>query len=149
MLKQSQVHKVVGERCRTQPPPLFCGGVTFYSLLLTRCSLLVVKSFITRCKIGSSLVAEVARCKICLLLVAKNHLLLVAEVARGKKSLVTCCKICLLLVGKIHSLCVAKFTRCKKSLLTRCKIRLLLAATNHLLLNAKNYSSPIKTITST
>ena len=120
-----------------------------YSLKFTRCSLLVVKSFITRCKIRSSLVAEVARCKICLLLVAKNHLLLVAEVARGKKSLVTCCKICMLLLGKIHSLCVAKFTRCKKSLLTRCKIRLLLAATNHLLLNAKNHSSPIEKITST
>ena len=34
-----------------------------YSLKFTRCSLLVVKSLVTRCKIRSLLVAEVARCK--------------------------------------------------------------------------------------
>ena len=33
------------------------------SLKFTRCSLLVVKSLVTRCKIRSLLVAEVARCK--------------------------------------------------------------------------------------
>ena len=37
--------------------------VTRYSLKFTRCSLLVVKSLVTRCKIRSLLVAEVARCK--------------------------------------------------------------------------------------
>ena len=69
--------------------------ITRYSLKFTRCSLLVVKSLVTRCKIRSLLVAEVARCK--------NHSLLVAEVARCKKSLVTRCKIRSLLVAKIHS----------------------------------------------
>ena len=34
-----------------------------YSLKLTRFSLLVVKSLVTRCKIRSLLVVEVARCK--------------------------------------------------------------------------------------
>ena len=52
---------------------------TRYSLKLTRCSLPVVKSLVTHCKIYSLLVAEVARCK---------------------KSLVTRCKICSLLVAK-------------------------------------------------
>ena len=103
------------------------GGVTFHSLLVTcwnslvaryslkftRCSLLVVKSLVARCKIQSLLVVEVARCKIRSLLVAKfvcyslqkllvaeNHSLLVArmrpllvaEVARSKKSLVLVAK---------------------------------------------------------
>ena len=76
--------------------------VTRYSLKLTRCSLLLVKSLVTRCKIRS-------------LLVAKNHSLLVAEVARCKKSLVTRCK--------IRSLLVAEVARCKNSLVTRCRIR--------------------------
>ena len=72
--------------------------VARYLLKFTLCLLLVVKSLITRCKIRS-------------LLVAKNHLLLVAEVARCKKSLVTRCK--------IRSLLVAEVARCKKSLVTR------------------------------
>ena len=62
--------------------------VARYLLKFTRCSLLVVKSLVTRCKIRSLLVAEVARCK---------------------KSLVTRCKIRSLLVAKIHSLLVANF----------------------------------------
>ena len=37
--------------------------VARYSLKFTCCSLLVVKSLVTRCKIRSLLVAEVARCK--------------------------------------------------------------------------------------
>ena len=57
--------------------------VACYSLKLTRCSLLVVKSLVTRCKICSLLVAEVACCK---------------------KSLVTCWKICSLLVAEVESL---------------------------------------------
>ena len=63
--------------------------VTRYSLKFTRCLLLVVKSLVTRCKICSLLLAEVARCK---------------------NSLVTRCKIFAryslqkLLVGKIRSL---------------------------------------------
>ena len=101
--------------------------VTFHSLKFTRCSLLVVKSLITRCKICSLLVAEVTRCKKLLVSHCKIRSLLVAEVARWKNSLVT---------------------RCKKSLDTRCEMCLLLAATNHLLFNAKNHSSLVKTITS-
>ena len=46
--------------------------VARYSLKFTRCSLVVVKSLFTRCRISSFLVAEVARCK---------------------NSLVTCCKV--------------------------------------------------------
>ena len=47
------------------------------------------------------LVAKFPRYSLEKLLVAKNHSLLVAEFARCKKSLVTCCKICLLLVAEI------------------------------------------------
>ena len=107
--------------------------VARYSLKFTRCSLLVVKSLVTRCKIRSLLVAE--------LLVAKNYSLLFAEVARCKNSLVTRCKIRSLLVAevarckkslvtrcKFRSLVVAEVAPCKKSLITRCRIRSLLAA---------------------
>ena len=89
--------------------------VARYSLKFTRCSLLVVKSLVTRCKIRSLLVAEVARCK---------------------KSLVTCCRSCSLQKSlvtrcKIHSLLVAQVACCKKSLVTYCKIRSLLVAKIH------------------
>ena len=110
--------------------------VARYSSKFTRCSLLVVKSLVTRSKIRSLLVVEVARCKNCSLLVAKstryslqkllvakNHSLLVAEVARCKKSLVTRCKIRSLLVTKIHLLLIGLLisiaTYYVKSLLTR------------------------------
>ena len=75
------------------------------------------------------------------LLVAKNHLLLVAEVGRCKNSLVTHCKIGLLLIAevarcknslvthcKIWSLLVAEVGHCKKLLVTHSKIRSLLTA---------------------
>ena len=115
--------------------------VVRYSLKFTRCSLLVVKSLITRCKIRSLLVAaKVARYKKSLVTKCEIRLLLVAEVARCKNSLITHCK--------IHSLLVPEVSRCKKSLVTLCKIRLLLVATNHLLLNAKNRSLFFKAITS-
>ena len=75
--------------------------VARYSLKFTRCSLLVVKSLVTRCKIRSLLVAEVARCKESLAACCKNALvtrceipsLLVGEVARSKKSMVSRCEI--------------------------------------------------------
>ena len=73
--------------------------VARYSLKFTRCSLLFVKSLVTRCKIRSSLVAEVARCK---------------------KSLVTCCRSCSL----------------QKSLVTRCTSCLLQKITRYLLQNS-------------
>ena len=87
--------------------------VACYSLKFSRCSLRVAKSLVTRCKIRSLLVAEVAywrkslvtRCEICSLLVA--------EVAHCKKSLVTRCE--------SHSLLVVEVARCKKSLVTCCK----------------------------
>ena len=91
--------------------------VARYSSKFTRCSLLVVKSLVTRSKIRSLLVVEVARCKNCSLLVAKstryslqkllvakNHSLLVAEVARCKKSLVTRCRSCSLQKFTCYSL---------------------------------------------
>ena len=88
----------------------------------------------------------VTRCRSCF---AKNHPLLVAEIARSNKSLVTRCKVRSLLIVevasfkkslvthcKIHSLLVAEIargnksfvTRCNKSPVTRCKIRSLLFA---------------------
>ena len=54
--------------------------VACYSLKFTCCSLLPVKSLVTRCKILSLLVAEVARCKKSLVTRCKIHSLLVAEV---------------------------------------------------------------------
>ena len=89
--------------------------VARYLLKFTRCSLLVVKSLVVRCKICSSLVVEVARCK---------------------KSLVTRCRSCSLQKITRYSL--------QNSLVTRCKICLLLLATSHLLLRAKNHSSHVK-----
>ena len=65
--------------------------VARYSLKFPRCSLLVVKSLVIRCKIRSLLVVEVARCKKSLVTRCKIHSILVAEVARCKKSLVTRC----------------------------------------------------------
>ena len=84
-----------------------------YSLKFICCSLLIVKSLVTRSKICSLLVAEVTccksslvtRCRSCSLqkftryslqmsLVAKIHSLFVAEVARYKNSLVSRWKIC-------------------------------------------------------
>ena len=89
--------------------------ITRYSLKFTLLSLLVVKPLVTRCKIRSLGVAEVARCK---------------------KSLVTCCRIrslqrLLVTCYKICSLLVAEVVRCKKSLVIRCKIRSLLVAKIH------------------
>ena len=103
-----------------------------YSLKFTRYSLLVVKPLFTHCR--SCSLQKITRYSL------KLRSLLVAEVARCKKSLVTRCK--------IRSLLVAEVARGKNSMVTRCKISLLLAATSHLLLNAKNYSSHAKTITS-
>ena len=101
-------------RCFTiLPPRRNFSLVTRYSMKFTRCSLLVVKSLVTYCKIRSLLVAEVVRCKKSLVICCKICLLLVAEVARCKKSLVT--------RSKIRSLLVAEVARCKKSLVTRCR----------------------------
>ena len=104
--------------------------VARYSSKFTRCSLLVVKSLVTRSKIRSLLVVEVARCKNCSLLVAKstryslqkllvakNHSLLVAEVARCKIRSLLFAKIHLLLIALLIS--IASYLLCKKSLLTR------------------------------
>ena len=82
------------------------------SLKFTRCLLLVAKSLVTRCKFARYLLQK--------LLVAKNHSLLVSEVAHCRKSLVT--------RWKFRSLLVAEVTRCKKSLVTCCKFHSLLVA---------------------
>ena len=66
--------------------------VTRYSLKFTRCLLLVVKSLVTRCKIRSLLVVEVARCK---------------------KSLVTRCRSCSLQKITRYSLQNSLVTRCR------------------------------------
>ena len=74
--------------------------VARYSLKFTRCSLLVLKSLVTRCKI---------------------HLLLVAEVACSKKWLVTRCTICSLLAAAVARCKKSLVTRYNKSFVTRCK----------------------------
>ena len=84
-----------------------------YSLKFTRCSFLVVKSIVDRSKICLLLVAEVALCK---------------------KSLITCCRSCSLqkntryssqnlLVTHCRSFSLQKFTRysLQSSLVTRCR----------------------------
>ena len=93
--------------------------ITRYSLKFTLLSLLVVKSLVTRCKIRSLGVAEVARCK---------------------KSLVTCCRIrslqrLLVTCYKICSLLVAEVVRCKK--IIRYSLQKLIVAKNHSLFVAK------------
>ena len=80
--------------------------VARYLLKFTRCSLLVVES----------IVAKFARYSLKKLLVAKNHSLLVAEVACCKTLCVTSCKICSLLIAEVARyknllLLVAKFAR--------------------------------------
>ena len=135
--------------------------VARYLLKFTCCSLHVVKSLITHCKsfvtccricslqkiaryslqiaryllqkllIGKNqllLVAEVARCKKSHVTHCKIHSLLVAEVARCKKSLFTCCRSWSLQKLTRYSLQNSLITRCKISLTTRCKIRFLLVA---------------------
>ena len=79
--------------------------ITSYSLqnsLVTRCK----KSLVSRCKIRSLLVAEVAPCKKSLVTRCKIYSLLVAEVNRCKNSLVARCKIRSLLVAEVESLFV-------------------------------------------
>ena len=89
--------------------------VTFHSLKFTRCSLLVVKSLITRCKICSLLVAEVTRCKNSLVTRCRSYSL--------KK--LTRYSLHKLLIAKIHSILIAEVTRCKNSLVIRCRSYLL------------------------
>ena len=114
--------------------------VARYSLKFTPCSLIVVKSLVTRCKICWLLIVEVARCKKSLVARCKIRSLLVAEVARCKKSLVTRCKKSLVTRCRSCSFLVAEASRCKKSRITRCKFRSLLVAKIHLLVIALQIS---------
>ena len=73
------------------------GGLTFHSLLTTRCkftccSLLVVNSLVTHCEIRLLLVAEVARCKESLVTRWKICSILILEAAHRKKFFSTHCK---------------------------------------------------------
>ena len=76
----------------------FTGGVTFHSLLVTRCK-------ITRYSLQNSLVTvtEITRCK--------NLLVTRCRSCSLQQSLITCCK--------IRSLRVEEITRCKNSLVNR------------------------------
>ena len=72
------------------------------------------------------LVAKFARYSLQKLLVAKNHSLLVAEVARCKNHLLLVAKytrysLQKLLITKNHSLLIAEVARCKKLLVTCCE----------------------------
>ena len=77
------------------------------SLKFTRCSLIAVKSLVTRCKFPSLLTAKFARYSL-------------QEITRHsvKNSLVTRCRICSL----------QKFARFKNSVVARCKIRSIVTA---------------------
>ena len=77
-------------------------GVTSHSLLVTRWNSLVVKSLVPRCKTCSLLVMEVARCKRSLVTCCKIRSLLVAELLQ--KAPVSCCEIPSILIAKNHSL---------------------------------------------
>ena len=117
--------------------------VARYLLKFTRCSLLVVKSLVVRCKICSSLVVEVARCKKSLVTRCKIRSLLVAEVARCKKLLVTRCRSCSLEKITRYSLQNSLVARCRSwslQKITRYSLQKLLDAKNHSLLVAKNHS---------
>ena len=112
-------------------------------LLVTRWNSLVARyslqnSLVARCR--SCSLQKITRYSLQKLLVAKHHSLLVAEVARCKKSLVSPCRSCSLqkitryplqklLVAKNRSLLVAKFACCS--------LQKLLVANNHLSLIMK------------
>ena len=128
-------------RCFTiLPPRRNFSLVAPYSLKFTRCSLLVVKSLVTCCKICSLLVAEVVRCKesrysLQNLLVTRCRSCSLQKITRYsfQNSLVTRCRSCslqnsLVTRCKIRSLLVAEVASCKNSLATPCKIRSLLIA---------------------
>ena len=101
------------------------------SLKFTHCSLLVVKLLVARCKICLFLVADVAHYKKSLVTRCKIRSLLVADVAHYKKSLVARCKNALVTRCEIPSLLVAEVARSKKSLVSRCEIPSILIANNH------------------
>ena len=128
--------------------------VTHYSLKSICCSLLVVKLLVTRCKISSLFVAEVARCKKSLvtrcrscslqkinryslqnLPVTRCRSCLLQKLTRSslRNSLVTCCKSYSLHKIARYLLQIPLVNRCKKSLVTCCKIPLLTVAKNNLL----------------
>ena len=106
--------------------------VARYLLKFTRCSLLVeihsllvTRCKITRCSLQNSVVTRCRSCPLQNSLVTRSkiRLLLVAEVASCRKSLVACCK-------------NAPVTRCRscsfqKITGSRCKIPLILIAKNH------------------
>ena len=96
--------------------------VACYSLKFTQCLLLVLKSHVTLSKMRSLLLlaAEVACCKKSLVTRCQIRQSLVAEVACCKKSLVTRCQ--------VRQSLVAEVARCKKSLVARGKIPSLLVA---------------------
>ena len=91
-----------------------------YSLKFTRCSLLVVKPLVTRCRIRLLLVAKFARYSLQKLLVTKNH-----SLVNGKFA---CYLLQKFLVAKIHSILVVKFTCYSLQMLLVAKNRSLLFA---------------------
>ena len=84
-----------------------------YSLKFTRCSLLVVKSLVTRCKIHSLLVEEVARCKKSLVTRCRSCSLQNITRYSLQNSLVTRCRSCSLQKITRYSLQNLLVTRCR------------------------------------
>ena len=108
-------------RCFTiLPPRRNFSLVAPYSLKFTRCSLLVVKSLVTCCKICSLLVAEVVRCKesrysLQNLLVTRCRSCSLQKITRYsfQNSLVTRCRSCSLQKLTCYSLQNSLVTHCR------------------------------------
>ena len=116
--------------------------VARYSLKFTRCSLHVVKSLVTRCKIRLLLVAEVTRCENLLVISWRSCLLQKFIRYSLQNSLVTRCKIRSLLVAKfarysLQKLLVAKNNSLIIAKFACCSLQKLLVAKNNSLLVAK------------
>ena len=94
-LKVSKIGTFTGSFCAFHNFSL----VSRYSFKFTRCSLPVVKSLVTRCKICSLPVAEVTRCK--------NAIVTLCRSSSLQK--ITRCSLQNSLIAKNHSLLVAKF----------------------------------------
>ena len=106
-------------------------GVTFHSLLVTRCKITrysLQNSLVTHCR--SCSLQKITNYSLQKLLVTKKLSLLVAKFARYSLQKFTRYSLQNLLVTKNHllvnQLLVAEVARCKNSLVTSCKIRLLL-----------------------
>ena len=114
--------------------------VVCYSLKFTLCSLLVIKSIVTRCKICSLLIAKVARWKKSLVTRCRSCMLQKITCYSLQYSFVTRCRSCWLQKitrYTLQSLLVICCRSCSLQKITRYSLQKLLAAKDHSLLVAK------------